>query len=245
LAFAQPNKTKVEGLTKHEFSLLNNNPAEGNQPPSYTWYDYAGENHWRQLAGGQFDSLSLSGTADTLPKAACALLSYLSKAPVKTTKELNEAVAFSTAQAATGWNFVAALGGSQIAYVEEWAIDLKRNVKPIPAVTGNENYYQLFATYLTAEGKLKVLANSEETWLQAYLKGEAKELDFTISDIKEGWALNIHSTEMKFPKAEVARDKEWVSIPLEFKMIPTATDALAGGVSPVKMTVANAHATEY
>lgn len=245
LAFAQPNATKVEGLTKHEFSLLNNTPTEGNQPPSYSLYYFSGEEKWRALRGAQLDNFSLSGTADTLPKAAVQFMSFLSQTPVKTTAELNALVSFSTAQAAPGWNFVAAVGGEQITNVEEWSLDMKRSVKPIPAITGNENYYQMFASYLEITGKLKVLANQKSPLLQAYLKGETKSLDFTISDVNSGYAMNLHSTEMKFPQGEIDASKEWFSIPLEVKPIPSSSDALAGGVSPIKVTVANATATEY
>lgn len=245
LAFAQPNKTAVEGLTKHEFSLLNNTPTEGNQPPSYSLYYFSGEEKWRALPGAQLDSFSLSGTADTLPKAQVSYLSFLAQTPAKSTAELNALTSFTNAQAATGWNFVAAIGGEQITNVEEWSLDMKRGVKPVPAITGTENYYQMFASFLEITGKLKVLANQKSPLLQAYLKGETKSLDFTIMDLKEGFAINLHCSEMKFPQGEIDSSKEWFEIPLEIKPIPNSTDALAGGVSPIKITVANGTTTEY
>ena len=64
LAFGHPAKAVVTGLTSHAFSLLNNEPAEGNQPPSCTLTDFAGETNWRQLAAAQLDTITLSGAAD-------------------------------------------------------------------------------------------------------------------------------------------------------------------------------------
>jgi hypothetical protein len=50
---------------------------------------------------------------------------------------------------------------------------------------------------------------------------------------------------MKFATGDLDRSKEWVEVPLEFDPIPSSEDALAGGVSPIVCTVANATTTEY
>ena len=240
LAYSHPVKAVVAGLSKHEFSLLNNAPGEGNQPPSCTLTDYAGETDWRQLPAAQLDSINVSGSADALPKAA-----YEWFANPKVVPEAPSA-SYSTAEAPPGWTVQAAVGGMVIpSGLMSWEFDLKRGVKPIPAITGTEAYYQLFAGALDATAKLTVLQNRASSLLTAFEDGVTESIDLTLSDVKSGFAVNFHSTLSKFVTGELDRSKEWVEVPLEVQLIPSATDALAGGVSPILATVANATAEAY
>jgi hypothetical protein len=248
LAFAHLSAATVTGLTKHQFSLLNNSPSSGNQPPSCTLTDFAGETNWRQLAAAQLDSLNLSGTAESLPKYTCNWFSQPATTPSAPTPS------FSSAQAPPGWTVTLAVGGTQIAgggpggasgVLVDWEYDLKRNVKPIPAITGTQQYFQLFAGVIVPTAKITVLDDSSATWLTAFQNGTLESLDFTLADVKSGWALNLHSTKAKFTSGAVDRSKEWVEVPLEIQLLPSSTDALAGGVSPLLATVANAQTTQY
>jgi len=244
LTFTHAAKATVTGLTTHEFSLLNNSLEKGNQPPSYTITDFAGEYysstaHWRQLAGGQLDSLTISGSGDSLPKAA---VSWMANQAIKPSAP---SPSFTTVEAPPGWTTDIAIGGVTVPYLVSWEFDLKRGVKNIPAITGTENYYQHFAGPLVATAKVVVLENPEATWLNAYLEGTLESIDLTLADVQNGYAMNLHSTKCKFTTGELDRSKEWVEVPLELQLIPSSTDALAGGVSPIKITCANAVTTEY
>ena len=239
LSFEHAAKAPVLGLTTHQFSLLNNAPAEGNQPPSYTLTDFGGETNWRQLTAAQLSTLTISGSADTLPKATVEWLSYLATTPSA------PSASYTTVEAAPGWTVTAGIGGTQIGYIVSWEIALKRNVKPIPAITGNQNYYQLFASALDATLKLTVLEDYSATWLTAFGAGTTESFDLTLSDVVSGYALNFHSTKSKFTSGDLDRSKEWVEVPLEAQLIPSSTDALAGGVSPILVTVANGTTTTY
>jgi Phage tail tube protein len=244
LGLTHANGATVTGLTTHEFSLLNNSVEKGNQPPSYTITDFAGEEysstpHWRQLAAAQLDSLSLTGSADALPKATTA---WMANAAIKPS---TPSPSFSTVEAPPGWTVTAALGGSQVAYLVSWGFDLKRSVKNIPAITGNQNYYQHFAGALDATAKIVVLENPEATWINAYAAGELESIDLTLADVASGYALNLHSSKCKFTTGEIDRSKEWVEVPLDIQLIPSTADALAGGVSPIKAAVANGTTTEF
>jgi hypothetical protein len=152
---------------------------------------------------------------------------------------------FSAAQAPPGWSVVVAIGGAQVAYVVNWNVDLKRQVKPIAAITGTQAYYQYFASALLATAKITVLEDPSATWLAAYEAGTTETLDITLNDVQNGWAFNIHSSKARFTSGEVDRSKEWVEVPLELQLLPNSTDALAGGVSPVALTAANAVTTVY
>lgn len=244
LSFTHAAKATVTGLTTHELSLLNNSDEKGNQPPSYTITDFAGEEyastaHWRQLAAAQLDSLSLTGSADSLPKASTAWMANVAVKPSA------PSASYTTVEAPPGWTVTCALGGTQVAYLVSWGFDLKRGVKNIPAITGTQNYYQHFAGPLDATAKVTVLENPEATWITAFQAGELESIDLTLTDTQNGYALNLHSSKCKFTSAEIDRSKEWVEVPLDVQLIPSTTDALAGGVSPIKATVANAVTTEY
>lgn len=239
LVYTHAAKATVTGLTKHRFSLLNNEPAEGQQPKSVTITDVGGEENDRAIPACQLDSLTLSGSADSLTKAAVAWMGNVAETPAEPSPS------FTSVEAPPGWTLVTAIGGTQLGYSLTWELSFKRNLKPIPGITGTENYYQFFAGPLDYTGKITVLEDRKATWLSAYEEGLTEAIDLTLCDVKNGYALNVHTTEAKFVKGELDRSKEWVEVPLEFKPIPSATDALSGGVSPVVCSVANATTAEY
>lgn len=239
VAFAHANKAIVEGLVKHQFSLLNNSPATGNQPPSCTITDFAGEENWRQLAAAQLNTLNISGAADSLPKVT---VDWFANGAIKPSPP---SASYSTAEAPAGWTVQASIGGTQIAYLVSWEFDSKRNVKNVPAITGNQNYYQHFAGALEATAKVVVLDDPKATWLTAFQEGASESIDLTLSDVASGFAVNLHSSSAKFITGDLDRSKEYVEVPLELQLIPSPTDALAGGVSPIVATVANAHTLTY
>ncbi len=243
LAFGHPINSFVSGQTKHRFSLLNNDPKDGNQPPSCTLTDFGGEFTseaiWRQLPAAQLDSLVLNGTAETLPKLVTNWFANPSITPSPPT------ASFSTAEAPPGWTVQASLGGTQIGYLVSWEFSLKRNVKPVPAITGTQAYYQYYAGAIEATAKVTVLEDPKATWLTAYENGELESVDLTLGDVQNGFACNLHSTKAKFITGDLDRSKEWVEVPLEVQLIPSAADALAGGVSPIVATVANGQTTTF
>jgi hypothetical protein len=239
LIYGHASGVTVTGLTQHQFSLLNNSPSTGNQPPSVTIVDYEGATNWRELTAAQLDSITLTGTADSLPKITT---NYFANTSVQPTTPVP---AFTAVEAPPGWTVVLAIGGTQITYVTSWQYDLKRNVKPIAAVTGTQSYYQFFADVLDATASFTVLEDPNSTWLNAYENGTPETVDFTLYDVKNGYALNLHTTNAKFTKGSLDRSKQWVEVPLEMQLLPTTTDALAGGVSPIVATLANAVTGTY
>ena len=239
LSATHATKAPVTVLTSHAFSLLNNAPEEGNQPPSCTLTDFGGETNWRQLAAAQLDSITLNGTAETLPKLAANWFADAAITPSP------PSASFSAVEAPPGWTIQASVGGVQIGYLVSWEFSLKRNVKNVPAITGTQAYYQHFAGAIDATAKVTVLEDPEAIWLTAYENGELESIDLTLSDVESGYAVNLHSSKAKFVTGDLDRSKEWVEVPLEVQLIPSAADALAGGVSPIVATVANGTPTEY
>jgi hypothetical protein len=238
IIYAQASGNAVTGLTKHSFSLLNNAPTAGNQPPSVSIWDNDGE-EWRTLTAGQLDELTIKGNATGLVDYTCSFFcnpaSPNASAP---------STSYTSAETAEPWSFVAFIGGTATPYIEEWEFNFKRGVKPIPALTGTIEYFLYLATTLQATGKLTFVEQSGSPWLNQYLNGTKQTFDFSIFD-PEGNVLNLHSTVAMFKTGEIDRSKEYVTVSTEFQLLPSATDALAGGKSPVQITIANQVTTSY
>ena len=237
LLYAHPTGAAVNGLTTHEFSLLNNS-GTGNQPPSMTITDYDGE-EWRQLGTAQIDELTIKGNATGLVTYECTFLADPSTTPSAPSPS------FSNIQAPPGYTTAVQVAGVKSLQIEEWEFDFKRGTKPIPALTGTQQYYEYFAGPLACSGKMTVVESSGSPYLTQYLNGVQESFEFTLNDLKNGFALDILATVAEFKTGALMRTKEWVEVELEFECIPSTTDATAGGVSPVLCTVANSTTAAY
>ena len=237
LIYNQPSGATVTGLTSHQFSLLNN-AGQGDQPPSVTLTDFDGE-EWRQLTAAQIDELTIKGNATGFVEYTCTWLANPATTPTAPT------VSYTTTQAVPGWSSYVSIGGTLLDTAEDWEIDLKRNTKPIPALTGTQEYYMYFANTLDCTGKVTFVEQSGAPQLTEYLAGTRQSLDITVNDLGSGFALNLHSTESIWKTGNIDRSKEYVSVPMEVQLLPSAADATAGGQSPLSITVANAQTTAY
>lgn len=235
LNYAHNSGATVVGWTGHTYSLLNNSGI-GNQPPSVTISDFDGE-EWRQLAASQLDKFTIKGNATGLADYNCTWFANASITPS------NPTPGFTALDAAPGWTAMLMIGGAAKNYIVDWEVDMARNVKPVPALTGTQAYFQYFADAITCPGKLTVLEQSGSPELAAYEAGTTESLDIFVYDRQTGESIYIHSSKARFKTGEVDRSKQWVEVPLSIDLLPTATDATAGGVSPLKISVANATTT--
>jgi hypothetical protein len=239
LVNAQSSGAAVTGLTKHQWSLLNNSPSTGNMPLSCTISDFDGE-EWRQFTAAQLDKLTIKGNATGFVTYTCDWFAnpFTNPAPPSYSP--------SSVTAPPGWTATFAIGGTQIRYVEDWEIDLGRQVEAVPAVTGGPTYFEYMVNAITALGKLTVIEQSGAPELAKYLAGTQTSLDITLFDLQTGYALNLHSSNCKFKTGEIVRGKKGeVKAQFDLQLLPSATDALAGGKSPLIATVANATAAAY
>lgn len=237
LVYAQASGTTVTGLTGHTFSLLNNAGA-GDQPPSVTVTDFDGE-EWRQLTAAQLDKLTIKGTATGLVDYTCTWFANASVTPTAPTP------AYTSTRAVPGWTSAITLGSGQVVDFVDWEIDLARGVKPIPAFTGSQEYYLYFAGPMVATAKITVVEQSGAPELTEYLAATKQALDITVFDQATGDAMDLHCSNAVFKTGDLDRSKEWVEASLTADLLPSATDATAGGVSPIKITVANGQSTTY
>lgn len=239
LVYAQAATAPVKGLTGHSFSLLNG-AGQGDQPPSCTIWDFDGE-RCRQLLASQLDQLTVKGNATGFVEYTT---SWFANPAIKVTEPTPT---WSSEAPPPGWTFVASLGGVQLAVVETWQVDLKRGVKPVPALTGSQEFFQYFAGPIQATGKLVFIEQTGSPIITDFVSTATKSLDIQLYDTTSGYALQLHTTKTKFKAAEIDRSQEWVRVSSTFQMLPSATDAVSGGGgrSPIKVTVANAQTTQY
>lgn len=239
LIYAHAAATTVTGLTGHAFSLLNT-AGEGNQPPSATLYDYDGE-RCRELTAAQMDELTIKGNADTFVTYTC---SWFANPAVTVTQPTPS---FSGVQAPPGWTFTGSVDGTVLNTIQTWEISFKRGTKPIPGLTGSQEYFEYFAGPIQATAKLTFLEQSGSPQLAAFEAGTIGAYDFTFYDTRTGYIFNAHSTKAAFKTGDLDRSKEWVEVPLTVQLLPSATDATAGGGgrSPAKVSIGNARATAY
>lgn len=238
LNYAHGAATPVTVLTGHSFSLLNNAGGTGNQPTSATISDFDGE-EWRQMAAAQLDKLTIKGNATGLADYNSTWFANPATTPG------NPTPAETVLDAAPGWTAMVQIGGVSKNYIMEWEFDLSRNVKPVPALTGTQSYFLYFADALTCPGKLTVVEQSTAPELTQFEAGAAFTLDVFIYDKQSGDAMYIHSSKCRFKTGEIDRSKSWVEAPLTLDLLPTSTDAAAGGVSPLKMMFGNTQTTAY
>jgi|ERR1700677_354956 len=238
LAFAHTSGAAVTGLTKHSFSLLNNSATVGNQPPSLTLTDFDGE-EWRQLTAGQMDKLSITGNATALVNYTTDFYCNPSITPS------TPSPSYSTVTPVPSWTTGLVISGTAYTDVEEWAVDMSRGTKPIPAVTGTLEYFEYFAGPLTVGGKTTVVETSGATELTQYQNGTDNTFDFYVNDVTTGDIMRIHSSSVIYKTGELVRSKEYVEAELTFDFLPTATDAQAGGVSPIIIQFGNNVTTAY
>ena len=236
--YAHASAAAVTGLTKHQFSLLNNAGSTGNQPPgiTFTWFD--GE-EWRQNAAGQMDKCTITSVSDKLIECDLSLLANPSTTPSAPT------AAFTNETAPPAWTSQVLFGGVGVVDFSQWEFDFARGTKPIPAHTGTQNYFQLFAGPLENTGKISVIRTTNAPELTDYLTNVRPSLDITFFNRINGDAMTIHCTTSVFRTGKPNFGKEWVEDDLTFTPIPNTTDALAGGQSPCLITIANARTSAF
>ncbi len=236
LLFSHASTAPVTGLTAHRFSLLNTGTG---QPPSLSIWDYDGE-QWRTMTAGQLDELNVKGNVTGLIDTSCTLFgnaaSLNASAP---------STSFTSIKTAAPWTTQILLGGTKVVTALDWEIDLKRQVEPIPAVTGTQEYFQYFAGAITSTGKLTFVEQSGSPYLADYEAGTVQSLDITFFDPATGDLCNIHSSNALFTTGALDRSKKYVTVPCDVQLLPSSTDATAGGQSPLVVTIGNSVVTAY
>lgn len=234
--FTQNSGNTVTGLTKHQFSLYNRAQF---QPPSLSLWDNDNE-EWRTISAFQLDQLTIKGNGTGLIDYT---LTGIGNAA--TNNASAPTISLTGTQTPAPWTVQFVLGGSQLTSLLTWEIEMKRDTKPIPALTGTQAYFEYFANTLQLTSKVTFVEASGSPFLGAYERGTKQAFDLTFFDMVAGAACNFHSSSVSFTTGKLNRPSEYAEVEVTVQHLPTSADALANGVSPILATVANSVTTAY
>jgi len=232
--------TTGTGPYVHTVSLLNNAMATGNQPPSYTFFDWDGY-QLRTMAGGQIDELQFKFTATGLIEVIVKVQTL----PYVATSTAPTAV-FSTVAAAPAWNCVTSLNAVTTTPIVDGQLSFKRGVKPLETL-GQMAPFQLFAGPLDASGASLTVINAADVEQNLALTGTAFPLSLTFNiPTSPGMSFKFQASVVKASQTHQERGSDGVIITqLDLKLIGNSTDATSGGLSPVKFIATNSQSTAY
>lgn len=223
----------------HTISLLNNDPTDGNQPPSYTFFDYDGYT-LRTLPGGQIDEVSFKFTATGLVEVTVKVFAmpYTAGGAVPAT-------AFTAVEAAPAWSCTTSLNSVSTTPIVDGSLSFKRNVKPIH-ILGQQAPFRLWAGELDSSGQLTVI-NQNDAEQSLYLNGTAFPLALTFNPpTSTGDSFKFTMSHVKAKAASQDRGSDGLIVTvLDLLPLPNATDAGSGGVAPVQFVAVTSQATTY
>lgn len=224
----------------HTMSLLNNDPTNGNQPPSYTFFLADGYG-LRTLAAGQVDELSFKFTATGLVevtvKVQCMPYTYNSTVPSS---------AFTTVEAAPAWSCTTSLNSVTTTPIVDGTLSFKRGVKAVAAL-GSLSPYRLFAGPLDTSGSNLTVINQADTEQNLALAGTSFPLSLTFSPpTSSGLSFKFQMSNVKAAQTHQEQGGDgFVVTMMDLLPLANATDATAGGLSPVKFVGTTNLATTY
>ena len=227
----------------HTMSLLNSASTDGNQPPSYTFWDYDGYK-LRILAGGMVDELGFKFTATGLVEVTVKVVAL----PYTVADIGAVTTAFTTVEAAPAWSVVSSINSVTTTPIVEGTLSFKRGVKALHTL-GATAPFRLFAGPLDCAGCNLTVINQADTEQLLALAGTAFPVSFTFSPpTSTGLSFKFQLSTVKASQTHQERGGDGMIITqMDLKPIANATDptATSGGVSPVKFVAVTAQATTY
>lgn len=224
----------------HAISLLNNDVVNGNQPPSYTFFDWDGY-ILRTMAGGQIDEVSLKFTATGLVEITVKVLTmpYVAAGGAPTS-------AFTTVAAAPSWSCATLFNAVSNTPIVEGTLSFKRGVKAVHTL-GTVAPYRLYAGPLDVSGSSLTVINQSDIEQNLALAGTAFPLSLTFTPpANPTLSFKFAMSTVKASQTHQERGGDGMVITqLDLLPLPNVTDAASGGVSPVKFTGMTAQALPY
>lgn len=223
----------------HTIGLLNNAPTTGNQPPSYTFFDFDGY-VVRQIGMGQVDELNIKFTATGLVELTVKVLG----APF-TLRGTVPSTAFDAIEAAPSWSCTPTLNSVASSTLVDGEIDMKRGSKPVHVI-GQQGPYKIQVGPLEITGKLTVI-NQTDTELGWYLNNSQIPISLLFTPpTASADTFTFQMSTVKFSNGSQDRGPdELIVTALDMKPLPNSTDAVAGGVSPIKTICLTSQSTTY
>jgi hypothetical protein len=229
----------VSGTTPflHKTSLQNGNNG---QPASSTVFFYDAQGKSWQMAGAQISDVKITivtGGLATLDVTYVGLPAIPIAAPTLTA---------TTAKPMPSWNTTFTVAGTAYTKYSQLMLDIKRNTKMIPTITGSQSPFAIFAGAVSVSGALDgIYQGSTDTDLVANLTNVQPSLVAKIAPV--GDAVNylaFQCSAIAYDDTVVAGTTDWMTVAATIKALTNPTDVAAGGnQSPMLVTLANGSAT--
>jgi hypothetical protein len=222
----------------HVGNILNSATA-GGQPTSHTFTDFyglTGGTPARQYAGLQWHEVMIKFSAE-------GLLEHTSKATglVPSLQVAKPTQSFTTVNPTPSWTGIFTVGGTVVSTMADGDLTISRTMELIPAMTGTQQYLQVWLGDIAVKGKLVAVVN-DDTELVRMLTNTQPSLDLNFSQGSGATAqqLVLHMTSAAYLKAKPNRGKRWVAYDIEFEAVGNSTDVGAsGGFGVLTATLGN------
>jgi len=222
----------------HTTSLLN---TGNGQPPSYTLWLYNGAECW-QMPGSLCAKVEVDLPAQELGKVSVEWIGLPAtsvSAPTNTP---------STASPWPGVNAVATIGGVSSTRFSDIKLTYTRAVEAVFTATGSYAPYMIFGGEVTADLDLTgVYAGYSGSELNKLISNTHPAVVVTCNAVNDAthtaqWQHTSMTALSAEPKINVGK---YVTIDSKWSGIANATDATAGGVSPVNFSIKSAQSTAW
>lgn len=215
----------------HKTSLQSGNNG---QPASSTIFFYDAQGKCWQMAGAQIASVKL-----TLNTGALSMMevTYIGLPAIPITPPSNTPT---TAKPMPSWNTVFTLAGTTYSTWSQLVIDIKRNTKMVPTITGTQTPVQIWAGGCTVSGTIDALyQGSADPNLTANLLNTQQALVAKVSPVGDATHyIQVQMTVVAFDDSKVAGASDWMTISSPIKALANSTDVAGGGnLSPMLVTL--------
>lgn len=235
------NTAAGNGNYTHIFSTLNS-AANGAQPPTHTLTDISGvpaSTGARQYASSCVSEVVLTGNAQQFLTWQAKGQGWLSAIAAST-----PTFTASTQPAQAAWNSVVgiggpATGGTQVLYVNDWAITIARKLDPVWTAQGAQNPYVIARGGLTATLKLAFQAVPSETPLLNLLNNTQPQTQF-IATGPNSTSITVDAQVSAYETAKINDSKAVFGFDIGARLMANTTNAGASaGYSPLRIKIIN------
>ena len=227
------------------FSLLNSGDG---QPGSLTFTDYQGPTPTtasRAYAGGVLSELNLKGNAESTVITYDGKITAWPSAPAAATPTSTPSGAMPMAAWRSQLGLAGTVATAPVKTIDEWEIDIKREVEVINTAANTPNPYAIWRGRLSVSGKLNFRAAADETPL-TYLLNNTQPQWQLISNAGAGATLEGIQADIAkaaWTTSKIDRSKATVGYATEFDALATTTNAGgSGGFSPLSLAITSATA---
>lgn len=209
----------------HVINVLNSGTG---QPTSHTLTDFYGLTSGspaRQYAGIQWHETQIKFTAEGLLEHTSKATGLIPSAPVSL-----PVPSFTTVQPTPAWTGLVTIGGTVQGLTADGDVTITRTMELVPALTGTNQYLQVWIGDITSKFKLVAVVN-DDTELNRFRNDNEVPLDLNFSQGSGATAqqLALHMSTTKWLKVKPNRSKQWVAYDIEGEAYGNVTDVGASG----------------